>query len=221
MVQKIVLILLGLMAGLACQKNSVHQKVGETPGVESTSIQGSLLLTGERVYKAHCIDCHGADGTKRKGIHGESFDHFFQVVRLGKGNMPSFSQQIIGNESLGAVYAYAQNINPEKGADSQAPTEPAKEGQGAEPPQKEEGEKEPTVIEQGEKLYNKLCLDCHKEGESGADIDLPKESWGDLIWAVRWGDTGGEMDTWSEEELPDSEVKKIYLYLKSVEASSN
>lgn len=64
---------------------------------------------GERVYKAHCIDCHGADGESgRAGIRivGEALtkrdEAILQVLR-GGGNMPAFADVLTDQEIVDVI----------------------------------------------------------------------------------------------------------------------
>ncbi len=79
--------------------------------------------------QAPCISCHGAMaegviGPRLAGT-GLSFDQLLATVRLGKGQMPAFSVQVIADQALRHIHAWLRSLSPPTPTPIAAPTFPS------------------------------------------------------------------------------------------------
>ena len=78
--------------------------------------------------QAPCISCHGfrAEGGigPRLAGTGISLDQLLSVVRLGKGQMPAFSADVIADQALRHIHAWLQSLAPPTPTPIAAPTFP-------------------------------------------------------------------------------------------------
>ena len=78
--------------------------------------------------EAPCISCHGAmaegDFGPRLAGTGLSFDQLLATVRLGKGQMPAFSVQVIADQALRHIHAWLRSLALPTPTPISAPTFP-------------------------------------------------------------------------------------------------
>lgn len=158
--------------------------VGES--VASEGQPGSR--TGEQVFKAICINCHGAGlmGSPKFGDAGawapriaKGFDTLVQHALNGFNAMPAKGgNTTLTNDEVARAVAYMGNAGGAKFADPKADASGAgAAAPGASAPAASAA-MDPNVT--GKKIYETVCFACHQSGVSGA----PK--FGDkAAWAVR------------------------------------
>ena len=116
---------IGLFAGgLAWLLNDPRPPAGASPG--------------ERLYYAHCVDCHGRDGrgswraalfllrpgdlTAPGRLSSESDDYLFEVIKnggssLGRPGMPGFGYHMT-DEEIRALVAFLRTLSGHRGPSS-------------------------------------------------------------------------------------------------------
>jgi cytochrome c6 len=79
-------------------------------------LSGTPLEKGEKLYQIHCVRCHGSDGNK--GASGAkqlkksklSNTQIIDIIRDGKGVMPSFKNTIKGDSSFIWLSEYVETL---------------------------------------------------------------------------------------------------------------
>ena len=73
------------------------------------------VVDGEKIYKKHCIICHGADG--KLGVNGAkditisqlTFDERVAQIKAGKNTMTPF-EGILSDDQMKAVASYSMTL---------------------------------------------------------------------------------------------------------------
>lgn len=115
--------------------------------VLSYPAQPPVAAVGQGIYDTHCAQCHGEDGTGSVPgsrnfrdldyMRGETPADFYSAVTEGRGEMPSYRDQLSSDERWDAVfYVWRLSTNND-------------------------------VLAQGEELYESDCTACHGSDGSG------------------------------------------------------
>lgn len=76
----------------------------------------NTVVTGESNYQKYCVACHGSDGNLgvagAKNLPGSILtqQEREQIIRKGKGSMPSFSTDKMSDEEVKAVAEYTLSL---------------------------------------------------------------------------------------------------------------
>jgi cytochrome c oxidase cbb3-type subunit III len=140
---------------LMLSENLLAQSNQHTP--EQTKKQDIETLNGEKLFQKQCSVCHGSNGHGGVGIPlnldaflSTASDHYlFKTIQLGRPGrvMPDFKQ--LSEQQIYAIIRYIRSWKAEIKAPVYSP-EPISGN-----------------IDKGRKLYNSICLKCHKEKGTG------------------------------------------------------
>jgi ubiquinol-cytochrome c reductase cytochrome c subunit len=156
---------------------------------------------GATLYEKKCLVCHGPQG---KGTTGPSLQSIHdanqvtQMIRVGKGNMPSFAQQLSPKE-IQAIAAYVTQ--------KLAVATPSLHG----------GD-----VSEGGVLYRANCAACHQVAARGGALvfasgnapSLFGQGADAIAGAIRSGP--GEMPTFPPSVFNDHQVASIVKYVQFV-----
>ncbi|MDB3905013.1 cytochrome c [Crocinitomicaceae bacterium] len=79
-------------------------------------LTGTALEKGEQLYQIHCLRCHGSDGNKgasgAKQLEKSKFsrNQIIDIIKNGKGVMPSFKNTIKGDSSFIWLAEYVETL---------------------------------------------------------------------------------------------------------------
>lgn len=143
-----------------------------------------------------CAGCHGAEGLGTPlapALVGPALseEEFRDGVRNARGAMPSFNADVLSDDVLDALYAYASN---------------------------QDGIRMPVGrVNRGAELFERVgCYSCHSnQGQGimhGPRIGPNPIRWGRFVWYVRH--PAGQMPPYSAVVLTDQDLSDIYTFLR-------
>jgi quinoprotein glucose dehydrogenase len=87
---------------------AIHKLTQTSPEI-TRYLRGSIEQQGYAVYLQNCMPCHGAERARITYPKTIDVELFRAAVRSGRGQMPAFSEDTIGNLALDNLAAYLRN----------------------------------------------------------------------------------------------------------------